>query len=282
MSFKRTFYKDLATLGSFSYLNQAIFFLSTVVVSRLLLPEEYGTVALIAVFTGFIQKFVDAGLSYEVIRTDYQLTYYKAINNLSVSIGVILYLVMLMLAYPIAVFYNDMQLVVPIIVMSFIFIPQTLKTVPGAILSKQMRFKEKGFVSFITTLITVALTIILAYLGASYWALIIPLLLSDIIALGVLSSLVDVARYYSLTFVVVVIPIQLYFGFYRTFNFPFKKVLNFWFPKVSLSILLIFSIWFNMENLKFIFLGLYGIHLLHIQRGDMIQFWKILISKKRK
>ena len=87
MGFKKTFFKNTITLAGFNYALQIFEFLSTYVLSRLLLPEEYGFVALITVFTGFIAIFVDAGLSYAIIRTDYGRRYHKAISNLSILIG---------------------------------------------------------------------------------------------------------------------------------------------------------------------------------------------------
>ena len=469
MSFKKKFYKDIATLGSYNYLSQIVNFLSTIIVSRFLLPKEYGVVALITVFSGFVKMFADAGLSYEVIRTDYKQTYYRAINNLSLYVGIMLFLLMVALAYPIALFYNDMKLIIPTIIMSLIFIPQTLNTVPSAILSKRLEFKIKGTLDFINNIIIVGLTILLAYLGASYWALIIPQLLGcfllyvafsikadfkfqikkykytkigfrktkglignmsgfnlinywarnadkllvgkfyggadlgiynrsyrfinlsltmltqlfgsvllpsfkklisegkkldkeyysilgiisllnypialiligipnyfvlamwgknwiDVaglipyfgvlilsqtlisttgqvfvlikkektlfllgsfsaiimitaIVLGVLSSLVDVARYYAVSYVGIVIPLYLYFGFYKSFEFPINKVLIFWIPKIILSLSLIITIWLDMELIKDVLIGLYGIHLIINQYNDIKKLFQAIKTK---
>jgi len=71
MSFRKSLFKNIVILGSYSYTTQIIAFLGTIVLSRLLLPEEYGFVALITVFTGFISQFSDAGLSYIIIRSDF-------------------------------------------------------------------------------------------------------------------------------------------------------------------------------------------------------------------
>ena len=54
MSFKKKFFKNIFSLAAYSYASQAINFLASIVLSRLLLPEEYGYVALIE---GMIQRF---------------------------------------------------------------------------------------------------------------------------------------------------------------------------------------------------------------------------------
>ena len=122
MGFKRDFFKNIIMFGGYNYFTQALSFLSSIVLSRFLTPSEYGFVALITVFTGFIIMFSDAGLSYAVIRSDYGRTYHHALNNLSLLIGIILFLLMIILAYPISLFYAKPDLIIPTIVLSSIFI----------------------------------------------------------------------------------------------------------------------------------------------------------------
>lgn len=177
MSFKKTLLKNIITLGGYNYASQIITFLSSIVLSRLLLPEEYGYVALITVFTGFVTIFADAGLSFAIIRSDYGRTYHKAMNNLSFYIGVLLFLIMLLLAYPIAYFYEDATLVLPTMVMSTVFIIGAFTIVPVAILSKNLDFAYVGKLRLIANLVSIVLMILLAMLGFSYWSLILPQLI---------------------------------------------------------------------------------------------------------
>ncbi|MFU8843273.1 MAG: oligosaccharide flippase family protein, partial [Bacteroidales bacterium] len=174
MSFKKSFFKNILTFGGYNYTSQIANFLSTIVLSRLLLPEEYGYVALITVFTGFVVIFADAGLSMAIVRSDYGRTFHRAVTNLSFYIGVILFLLMLILAYPIALFYNDLNLIFPTMVMSLTFIAGAFKIVPMSIYTKALDFNFVGKVRLIANIASIALMIILAFLGFSYWSLIIP------------------------------------------------------------------------------------------------------------
>jgi O-antigen/teichoic acid export membrane protein len=167
-------------LAGYNYTTQIIEFLSTYVLSRLLLPEEYGFVALITVFTGFMAMFVDAGLSFAVIRSDYGKRYHKAISNLSFLIGVVLFFIMLALAYPITLFYENRELLVPTIILGSNFILKSVNVVPLAILTKELRFSQIGLVKLLGTILTISLMILLAYLGFSYWALIIPVMIQTV------------------------------------------------------------------------------------------------------
>jgi teichuronic acid exporter len=180
VGFKRSLFKNIITLGGYNYVSQIAVFLSSIVLSRLLLPEEYGFVALITVFTGFVTVFADAGLSFAIIRSDYGRTYHKALNNLAFYIGVFLFLITVSLAYPIAYFYNDQALMLPTMVMSTIFIFGAFTIVPGAILTKHLDFNYIGKARLISNVVSIVLMILFAFAGFSYWSLIIPNIILNI------------------------------------------------------------------------------------------------------
>ncbi|MGM0551525.1 MAG: lipopolysaccharide biosynthesis protein [Bacteroidota bacterium] len=176
-TFKRTFFKHLVTLGSYSYGSEIVNFLSSAILARLLMPEEYGFVAMIAVFTNFAMIFAGAGLGSDIIRSNYRTTYHKGLFTLSFYIGLFLFVGMSLLAYPIALFYGNSKLIVPTIVLSTQFVIRGMTMAHYALLMKQMRFNYIGKVTFYTTLLNIALMILMALLGFSYWSLIIPLLI---------------------------------------------------------------------------------------------------------
>ncbi|MCP4310812.1 MAG: lipopolysaccharide biosynthesis protein [Bacteroidetes bacterium] len=188
MSFRKTLFKNIIILGGYSYASQFIGFLATIILSRLLLPEEYGFVALITVFTGFVQTFSDAGLSLLIIRSDYGRTFHRSIHYLSFILGVILFIIVMLLAWPISLFYKDSALILPTMVMSVNFLLRALYTVPYGILSKNLKFNALGSLELIASTAEVAIMIVLAFLGFSYWALIIP---------SILGSVVRVIMYYA-------------------------------------------------------------------------------------
>jgi teichuronic acid exporter len=204
VNFKRTLLKNIITLGGYNYASQIAVFLSSIVLSRLLLPEEYGFVALITVFTGFVTIFADAGLTFAIIRSDYGHTYHRAITNLAFYIGVLLFVIMLILSFPIAYFYKDQSLVVPTMVMSTIFIFGALTVVPGALLSKKLDFNYIGKIRLISNLISIALMIILAYLGFSYWSLIIPNLILQFLQFALFEHKVKIGfKFYRLSYAII-------------------------------------------------------------------------------
>jgi O-antigen/teichoic acid export membrane protein len=182
MSFKKSFFKNVSTFASYSYISQGFEFLSTIILSRLLLPEEYGFVAIILVFAGFMQLFASVGINASVVRSDYGNTFHRHLHSLAIWIGVALALIMMLMAYPIAIFFDNNELIFPTILVSFKFIFDALSHVPAAILSKHLNFKSVGTSHLLSSVSQISVTIILAYLGFSYWSLIIPLTVAPIIA----------------------------------------------------------------------------------------------------
>lgn len=181
VSFKKNFLKDIFILGGYSYSSNLIGFLSSIVLARLLLPEEYGVVAMITVFTNFIMIFSDAGLGADIIRSNYGTTYYKAMFNLSLLIGILLFLFMCLLAYPLALFYGNMQLILPTILISTQFIFRGMSLAHCALIMKKLKFSFIGKLDLYANIFMVALMILLAALNFSYWALIIPVVITEFI-----------------------------------------------------------------------------------------------------
>ena len=187
MSFKKKFYKNVAVVGGFSILSTIISFLSTIITSRLLTPEEYGFVAMIMVFISFANLFSDAGISFSIIRSDYHYTFQRAISNLSFYIGIVLFILLSALSYPIALFYGDMKFILPTIIAASTFIFKSQAIIPYAILSKELKFNYIGMVTFLSTLFSISLTIIMAAFGFSYWAIILPQVLMVIFSATLLN-----------------------------------------------------------------------------------------------
>lgn len=178
MSFKRGFFQNLLVSGGYNYATQGILFFSTVITSRLLAPETFGFVGLIAVFTGFVSIFSDTGISYAVIRSDYKRTYHKALDNLALYMGFCLCGITLLAAYPISLFFRNKLLLFPTMVMGALFVLKSMSLVRAALLSKALRFGTIGKVTLATSVLQVVLTVVLALSGCGYWSLIVPQLVS--------------------------------------------------------------------------------------------------------
>lgn len=168
----KSIYRSLLSIGGYSYSYTIIQFLASTVISRLLVPAEYGIVAMITVFTGFISFFKDAGISYYIIREDYGRVFHRSAQGLSLIIGLCLSGLIAVLAYPISIFYAEPRLFFPTVAMAIVILVEAMTVVPSALISKQLLFNKLGKINFISYTTGSVATIVLAFLNFSYWALI--------------------------------------------------------------------------------------------------------------
>jgi O-antigen/teichoic acid export membrane protein len=182
MGIKKVFFKNAAVIGGYNYISWFLDSLvSTIILSRFLTPKEYGFVAIITIFSGFIALFSNTGLSYAIIRSDYGPKYQRIVFSLTLWIGLVLGIAMCLLAYPITLLYGNPNLFWPTIVIALQFVTNSINIVPLAILEKKLDFNYIGFIGLISVVFTIGLMILMAVLGFSYWSLIVPLVLQPLL-----------------------------------------------------------------------------------------------------
>ena len=98
---------------------QLVTFIVSIVLARILMPEDYGTVALVTVFTTIMQVFVDSGLSTALIqKKDADDLDFSSVFYFNFAVCIILYLIMFLAAPLIASFYNMLELTLVVRVIS--------------------------------------------------------------------------------------------------------------------------------------------------------------------
>jgi O-antigen/teichoic acid export membrane protein len=183
VSFKKELFRNILISGGYNYLAQGFNFLASIIISRILTPESYGIVGLIVVFTGFISVFSDGGLSYALIRSDYGKTFQRILTNLSWMLGLTLFVLTILLAYPIAIFYHNNQLILPTIVLGSTFLFKSLSLAQGALLVKELQFGFIGRVTLTCAIISILITLFMSLLGLGFWSLIIPQVITSILTI---------------------------------------------------------------------------------------------------
>lgn len=146
---------------------------STIVLARLLTPQDYGLVAMVTAVTGFMMIFKDLGLSTATIQK--AQTNHQQISTLfwiNVAISTIAMLVTAALAPAIAWFYHEPRLIWIGLALSTSFLFVGLSVQHQALLRRQMRFGAVVTRDIASMLVGVVLAILLAWFGASYWAIV--------------------------------------------------------------------------------------------------------------
>lgn len=152
---------------------QLVSFVVSIVLARILAPEDYGTIALVTVFTAILQVFVDSGLGTALIqKKDADDLDFSSVFYFNFSICLVLYAVMFIVAPYIAIFYEDMTLTSVIRVLSLAIVISGVKGIQQAYVSRNMLFKRFFFSTIGGTIFSAFLGIGLAFSGCGVWALV--------------------------------------------------------------------------------------------------------------
>ena len=152
---------------------QGVSFVVTIVLARLLLPEDYGTVALITVFITILNVFVDSGLGNALIqKKDADDLDFSSVFFFNIAVALVLYAGMFFAAPLIAKFYDKPELVALTRVISLTMLIASVKNVQQAYVSRNLLFKRFFFATLGGTLFSAGLGIYIAYKGGGAWALV--------------------------------------------------------------------------------------------------------------
>lgn len=147
---------------------------STAVLARLLVPEDYGLIGMATVIIGFVEYFKDLGLSAATIqqaKINHQQV--STLFWINVAVGCLVALVVALLAPVVVLIYQEPRLreITLCLAISFVFSGLTVQH--QALLQRQMEFSSLAKIEIIAMLSGIVASIVSAYYGAGYWALVI-------------------------------------------------------------------------------------------------------------
>lgn len=156
-------------------------FLISVVLARLLPPDAFGLIAMVAVFSQFAVTLVDSGLGDALIqKNDLNDKHIQSALALNLSIGAALFAIFWSSSHQLAQFYNTPVLESIAKLLAWNFLLGAPSVVPLALIRKRMRFKELAFIEFIVPLVGGIAAVVLALAGAGIWSLAV----SSVVATG--------------------------------------------------------------------------------------------------
>lgn len=161
---------------------QGIQFIVQIVLARLLLPEEYGLIALITVFITFANLFVQSGFNTALIqKKDADKMDFSSVFYLSLFVAGLLYVILFVTAQFIADFFREPQLVPLLRILSCTLFFGALNSIQNAYLAKNMMFKKLFFSSLGAIVVSGAIGVITAYSGWGVWALVAQQLVNQFV-----------------------------------------------------------------------------------------------------
>ena len=171
------------------FLAQLISFIVSIVLARILVPEEYGLVALVMVFINIFNSFVTNGLGASLVqRKDVDDNDFSTMFYASLGLSIILYLILLLISPFISKISGNNDLSIVLTVMGLKIPIASINSIQQAYISKKMEYKKFFYATLVGTVISGILGIVAANNGYGFWALVIQYLsnsLIDTIALSI-------------------------------------------------------------------------------------------------
>lgn len=152
---------------------KGIGFIISIVLARLLAPEYFGQIAIINVFVGLSQTFVEGGLNTALVQAkevddrDYSTVFY-----ICMLVSAIMVAVLFAVSPLIAAYYKKPGIILPLRFYSLSLFFGAFNSILNAIIQRELRFKQQFMCSLASTVLSGALGIALAFMGAGIWALI--------------------------------------------------------------------------------------------------------------
>lgn len=161
---------------------QGIQFILTIVIARLVLPSDYGLIAMLGIFLSIAQVFVDSGFSDALIqKKDCTETDFSTVFYFNILISIIIYFLLYISAPYIATFYREPELSLVTRWIGLNIIISSFSIVQRAKLTINVDFKRQAKASLTAVLISGIIGILLAYKGWGVWALVVQTLSNNLL-----------------------------------------------------------------------------------------------------
>lgn len=160
-----------STLERFSV--QGIQFLVMILMARILTPNDYGLVGMLAIFIAISQSLIDSGFSQALIRKqDRSEIDNSTVFYFNIAVGLILYVILFISAPFIAKFYDEPILVPLMRVVSLSVLINSFVVVQRALLTVKIDFKTQAKATFTGAIVSGVVGITMAYTGFGVWAIV--------------------------------------------------------------------------------------------------------------
>lgn len=152
---------------------QVVSFVVSIILARLLLPEDYGVVAMITIFIEIANVFVVSGFGQSLIqKKNADQLDFSSVFYFSVTMSWFLYAIVFFCA-PLAASFYEEPILTPILRVMALKLPLAgVNSVQQAYVQKHMMFKRFFFSTLIGTVGSAVVGIAMAYQGFGAWALV--------------------------------------------------------------------------------------------------------------
>lgn len=167
--------------------SQGIQFVMGIIIARLLLPSDYGVVAMLTIFLALAQTFVDSGFGTALVqKKDRTETDYSTVFIFNIVVALLVYLLLFFAAPLIAAFYDEPLLTPVTRVAGLTLIISSMGLIQTAKMTIALNFKSQAMATIAAVITSGLVGVGLAWKGYGVWALVVQTLVNSIVFNGLL------------------------------------------------------------------------------------------------
>lgn len=176
-SLKSKTIKGVTWSGVDNVVQLGVTFVVSIILARLLSPDDYGLLGIIAIFTAVCNSIINGGFGAALIRkSDADNNDYNTAFIINILTSLILYILIFISAPYISIFFGRGELTLLTRISSLGFIIGAFAIVQQTILTKRIDFKTQTKITLLASSLSGIIGVGAALLGAGVWSLIAQLL----------------------------------------------------------------------------------------------------------
>lgn len=173
MTLKTKTLKGIGWVSLAQIITQIIQFIVSAILARLLFPKDFGMIAMIIVFSNFLNVFQGLGIGSAIVqKKDLTKEHIDSIFWITIGLGLLLTILMVGFSPLIAYFYKQPQLTKLSMLLGTTFFIASFGIVPRSLLQKEMEFKTLSLINIIVVSLAGIFAIFLAFNGLGVWSLV--------------------------------------------------------------------------------------------------------------
>lgn len=146
---------------------------ATSILARLLTPEDYGLIGMVAFVIAFLSTYKDLGLAAATIQVpELNSDQVSTLFWINISVSAIISVLMIAISPLISRFYGDSRLTAIASVTAIGFLISGLAVQHDALLRRQMRYTALAIAGLVSMIVGYVVGIVMAWYGFGYWSLV--------------------------------------------------------------------------------------------------------------
>ena len=179
---KNGLFAGVMIVSAGKFILMAVNFLTIVILARLLVPRDFGVVAMSSVFLNVSNVLIDSGMAGSLVyQKDVEDIDKNTLFWFNIFVSVVLYVILFFSAPVIASFYGVPILNTIIKIIGLSIVIHSTCFVQNALLMKDLRYRDQTLITILSAIASMIVAVAMAYAGFGVWSLIAQTLSSNIV-----------------------------------------------------------------------------------------------------